>query len=312
MTLRIVFMGSPDFALPTLSALIENHTVVGVVTQPDRPAGRGRELKPPPVKKLALKHNLTVIQPKSLKDPEAIEQLRSWNPDMIVVAAFGQILRPNILEMPPYGCINVHASLLPRWRGAAPINAAILHGDNETGITIMKMDTGLDTGPIISQQAIPIQPEDTAGSLFSRLAQLGGSLLIDTLPDYVQGKLKPIPQNDDLHTYAPMLQRRDGELDFSEPAQVLERRVRAFNPWPGTSFRWNSQRIKIHRARIADVTSPGVGVFLTFKGFPAIGTSQGVLVLDELQPSGKRSMSGDTFLRGARHWESHHENGQKM
>jgi len=302
MKIRIVFMGSPDFALPTLTALIEHHNVIGVVTQPDRPAGRGRTLSSPPVKELALKHNIPLIQPKSLKSPEALEQLKGWNPELIVVAAFGQILRPEVLDLPPHGCLNVHASLLPRWRGAAPINAAILHGDLETGITIMKMDPGLDTGPIISQKAIPIGPDQTGGELFTRLADLGCELLIETLPAYLSGELPPQPQDDALHTYAPMLKRSDGELDFSQPALALARQVRAFNPWPGTSIPWNDRRLKIHRAQPVDVTSPGTGVFLIHEGLPAVGTAEGVLVLEEIQPPGKRKMSGDTFLRGARQW----------
>src|SRR5512143_4033407 len=174
---RIIFMGSPDFSLPTLRALAGHYELVGVVTQPDRAAGRGRELKPPPVKLLAQELAIPVIQPEKLKQPEALEQLRLWKPELIVVAAFGQILRKDVLELPHFGCINVHASLLPRWRGAAPINAAILHGDAETGITIMKMDPGMDTGPVIRRRAIPISPDDTAGTLSPKLAELGAELL---------------------------------------------------------------------------------------------------------------------------------------
>ena len=207
MDTRIVFMGSPDFALPTLQALVENFQVVGVVTQPDRPAGRGRDLKAPPVKALAHKLGLPIIQPQNLKDSQALEHLKGWNPDVIVVAAFGQILRPNVLNLPPHGCINVHASLLPRWRGAAPINAAILHGDEKTGITIMKMDEGLDTGPIINKAVITIAPDETAGSLFPKLAQLGGELLVKSLPDYLNGDLVPQPQDDSHATYIKMLKR---------------------------------------------------------------------------------------------------------
>jgi methionyl-tRNA formyltransferase len=302
MKIRIVFMGSPDFALPTLSALVEHHHIVGVVTQPDRPAGRGRTLKAPPVKQLALEHNLPLIQPQKLNDPTVLEQLESWAPQVIVVAAFGQILRPRVLDLPPHGCINVHASLLPRWRGAAPINAAILHGDMESGVTIMKMDPGLDTGPVISQKAIPIGPNETAGELFTRLANLGGDLLLETLPAYLRGDLVPQPQINSLHTYAPMLKRQDGELDFNHTAPDLARRVRAFNPWPGTSLAWNEKRIKVHLAHPENVTSPGAGVFLIHEGMPAIGTAEGLLVLDEIQPPGKRKLSGDSFLRGTRNW----------
>ncbi|MBC8496534.1 MAG: methionyl-tRNA formyltransferase [Chloroflexi bacterium] len=304
MDIRIVFMGSPDFSLPALRALAENYRVVGVVTQPDRPAGRGRELKIPPVKELAQELGLPIMQPTRLKAPQAIEQLKPWNPDLIVVAAFGQILRPGVLDLPQHGCINVHASLLPRWRGAAPINAAILHGDDKTGVTIMKMDPGLDTGPILSKSEISIQADETAGSLSPKLAQLGGDLLIETLPAYLSGEMTPQPQDDSLATYVRMLKRTDGELDFNEPAEALARRVRAFNPWPGTYLIWGDQRLKVHNAHALSATSPGVGVFTIQEGCPAVGASDGLLMLDEVQPSGKRSMPGDTFLRGARDWSS--------
>src|SRR5512133_3181424 len=185
----VVFMGSPDFSLPALRALSEAYDVVGVVTQPDRASGRGRELKAPPVKRLALELGIPVIQPEKLRQPGAMEQLRAWNPELIVVAAFGQLLRKDVLDLPRFGCINVHASLLPRWRGAAPINAAILHGDEQTGVTIMVMDVGLDTGPILSKRAIRLAPDETAGSAFEKLSQLGADLLIETLPDYISGKL---------------------------------------------------------------------------------------------------------------------------
>ncbi len=304
MDTRIVFMGSPDFALPTLRALVENYRVVGVVTQPDRPAGRGRELQPPPVKKLAQELSLPVMQPQRLKDPQAMEQLKAWAPDLIVVAAFGQILRPDTLDLPQHGCLNVHASLLPRWRGAAPINAAILHGDEQTGVTIMKMDPGLDTGPILSMSEIPIAPNETARSLSPKLAQLGADLLSETLPAYLRGELTPHPQDDARATYAPMLKRADGELDFNEAAEALARRVRAFDPWPGTYLKWGDQRLKVHRTRALSATSPGAGVFTIQEGFPAVGTSDGLLMLEEVQPSGKRAMPGDIFLRGARDWIS--------
>ena len=266
-------MGSPDFALSTLRALHENYTVVGVVTQPDRAAGRGRELKPPPVKTLALELDIPVIQPEKLRDPEAMEQLRAWSPDVIVVAAFGQILRQDVLDLPKFGCINVHASLLPRWRGAAPINAAILHGDEETGITIMKMDAGLDTGPILTQRSVRIQPDETAGSLFETLSQLGADLLLETLPGYISGEIKPSPQPEEGATYAPMLKKEDGLLDFSRPAEELERKVRAFNPWPGTYFDWDGGRLKVHKAHTAFVFTymfqpPGARTI--YDGLPAI------------------------------------------
>ena len=294
-------MGSPDFALSTLQALHQNYPVVGVVTQPDRPTGRGRELKPPPVKTLALDLGIPVIQPEKLRQSDAMEQLRAWSPDVIVVAAFGQILKQDILGLPRFGCINVHASLLPRWRGAAPINAAILHGDEETGITIMKMDAGLDTGPILSQRSVRIQPDETAGSLFGTLSTLGAELLLDTLPDYFSGEIKPRPQPGEGATYAPMLKKEEGLLDFSSPALVLERKVRAFNPWPGTFFEWYGGRLKVHRASV----SPGKkreGEQLVYDGLPAVGTSDGLLILEEVQPAGKKRMPGKSFLAGARNW----------
>jgi methionyl-tRNA formyltransferase len=294
-------MGSPDFALPTLKALAEQYEVVGVVTQPDRASGRGRELKPPPVKLLAQELNIPVIQPEKLRQPEAMEQLRAWHPDLIVVAAFGQILRKDVLDLPPHGSINVHASLLPRWRGAAPINAAILHGDEETGITIMKMDVGLDTGPILTQRSIRLTPEDTAGSVFEKLSQLGADLLIETLPDYLSGKIQPVPQPEEGSTYAPMLKKEEGQLDFTRPAEELERRVRAFNPWPGAFMDFDGTLLKIHRAHL-EAGTVEAGQKLIYRDQPAVGTADGLLILDEVQPAGKKTMSGKAFLAGARQW----------
>jgi methionyl-tRNA formyltransferase len=302
MSKRIVFMGSPEFSLPTLRALAEHYPVVGVVTQPDRPAGRGRELSPPPVKKLALQLGLPVIQPQRLIDPQAMPQLQEWSPDVIVVAAFGQILRQPVLDLPPYGCINVHGSLLPRWRGASPVQSAILHGDHETGITIMRMDPGVDTGPILNQRAIPILPTDTGGNLSERLALLGAELLLDTLPGYLRGELQPRDQENVGATYATMLKKEDGYLDFNKPAEQLERQVRAFNPWPGSFTTWDSQILKIHQSHAISEVSSQVGSKLVYGGLPAIACAPGLLVLDEVQPSGKRAMPGDVFLRGARGW----------
>lgn len=299
--LKVVFMGSPDFSLPSLRALADKYDVVGVVTQPDRASGRGRELKAPPVKTLALELGIPVIQPEKLRQPEAMEQLRAWNPDIIIVAAFGQILRKDVLELPRYGCINVHASLLPRWRGAAPINAAILHGDAETGVTIMQMDVGLDTGPMLSKRSIPLTRQDTAGSVFDRLSTLGADLLVETLPDYLSGKLTPSPQPEEGVTYAPMLKKEEGRLDFTHPAEELERRVRAFNPWPGVFMDFDGTLLKVHRARVraGDVA---VGQRLIDQDQPAIGAGGGLLILEEVQPAGKKAMSGKSFLAGARNW----------
>jgi methionyl-tRNA formyltransferase len=294
-------MGSPDFSLPTLRALAEVYKVVGVVTQPDRVSGRGRELRPPPVKPLAQELDIPVIQPEKLRQPEAMEQLRLWNPDLIVVAAFGQILKKDVLYWPRFGCINVHASLLPRWRGAAPINAAILHGDEETGITIIKMDVGLDTGPMLTQRSIPLTREDTAGSVFEKLSQLGADLLIETLPDYLSGKIEPVPQPEEGMTYAPMLKKEEGRLDFTHPADELERRVRAFHPWPGAFMDFDGTLLKIHRAHV-EKGDAEMGQRLMYGDQPAVGAGNGLLVLDEVQPAGKKSMSGKSFLAGARHW----------
>ena len=302
-------MGSPDFAVPALNALAASgrvkprpYNVIGVVTQPDRPAGRGRTLVPPAVKLAAQALGLPLIQPERLRTPEAMEQLRAWTPDMIVVAAFGQILRAEVLDLPRYGCINIHASLLPRWRGAAPIQAAILAGDAETGVTIIKMDAGVDTGPLLSQRSIPILPEDTAGSLFEKLSRLGAELLLETLPLYLSGEIQPQPQDDSQATYAPMLKKEDGLLDFNRPAEELARRVRAFDPWPGTYFEWKGARLKVLRARLSGEKSPGEGCRLIIEGRPALGTSNGLIILEEVQPAGKKSMPGKAFLAGARDW----------
>ena len=309
MQTRIVFMGSPDFALPTLRALANNYSVVGVVTQPDRPAGRGRTLSPPAVKIMADDLGLPVMQPKKLQEPGAMARLRQWEPNLIVVTAFGQILRAEVLELPTFGCINVHASLLPRWRGAAPIQAAILHGDPQTGVTIMKMDSGVDTGPLLSQRKIPILADETAGSLSPKLAQLGAELLIETLPSHLAGDLKPQPQSNEA-TYAPMLKKKDGQLDFTQTAEELEHKVRAFNPWPGTFMPWKGGQLKIHNSRAAGVngqqtaTPTDSGIHTIYEGFPAVVTGKGILVLDQVQPAGKKPMPGEVFLRGARDWLS--------
>ncbi len=302
---RIVFMGSPDFAVPALEALSTDFPVVGVVTQPDRPAGRGGVLKAPAVKGAALRLGLPIIQPEKLRHPEAMEALRTWAPDLIVVAAFGQILRPDVLDLPKYGCLNIHGSLLPRWRGAAPIQACIMAGDRETGITIMKMDPGVDTGPILARRYIPIAPDETAGTLFAKLAPLGANLLLETLPRYLSGELQPQPQPAEGITYAPMLKKEDGRLDFTRSAVELERQIRAMNPWPGASFEFNGVLVKVMRGRPDGGKSPGMGSRFNVEGFPAIGTGDGILILEEVQPAGRKTMPGKAFLAGARTWENH-------
>lgn len=304
MSKRVVFMGSPDFSLASLRLLAQHYQVVGVVTQPDRASGRGRELKAPPVKLLAQELNIPIIQPEKLRNPEAMQQLQAWNPDLIVVAAFGQILKKDVLELPPYGCINIHASLLPRWRGAAPINAAVLAGDEETGVTIMKMDVGLDTGPMLAMKTIRIKPDDTAGSLFEALATLGADLLIETLPAYMDGKLTPQPQPEDGATYAPMLKKEDGRLAFNQPALELERRIRAMNPWPGAWFEWDGNLLKVSRGIVGEAKGKAVGNRFIVDGRPAVQCADGVLILEEVLPPGKKIMSGKAFLSGTRNWES--------
>ncbi len=299
---RIVFMGSPAFAATVLKRLAENFHVVGVVTQPDKPAGRGQVLTPPPVKELADQLQIPVIQPNRMKEPAAVESLVNWKPDVIVVAAFGQILRQNVLDLPAFGCINVHASLLPRWRGAAPIQAAILNGDEKTGVTIMKMDAGVDTGAMLRQKAIEIDPADTAESLSARLAEVGAHLLIETLPGYLDGSIQPQPQDESAATRAPMIKKEDGLLDLNLPAVNLERKVRAFNPWPGAYLIWQGVIFKVLQAHIQGNSSLGAGSAGTDGKLPAVGTGSGLLVLDVVQPAGKKPMAGEVFLLGARNW----------
>jgi methionyl-tRNA formyltransferase len=307
MDIKVVFMGSPDFALGSLKALAAHYNVTGVVTQPDRPAGRGRTMTPPPIKVLADELGIETIQPQRLKEPEAQAKLLEWQPDLIVVAAFGQILRRNVLELPRYGCINVHASLLPRWRGAAPIQAAILAGDEASGVSIMQMDPGIDTGPWLAQKMEIIRPDDTAETLSQRLACLGADLLIETLPAYLEGKISPRPQDESRATYAGMIDKEAGKLDFQKSAEELSRSVRAYQPWPGTYTFIDGVMLKIHRAysccpeqKPAEATP--AGQTMVWDGLPAVQTQQGILVLDEVQPAGKKPMPGAGFLNGFRQW----------
>ncbi|MBT3189025.1 MAG: methionyl-tRNA formyltransferase [Anaerolineae bacterium] len=299
---RILFMGSPDFAAISLRALAQKFNVVGVLTQPDRRAGRGKKLVSPPVKILADELDIPVIQPYRIKDDIAMDELRRFAPDLIVVAAYGQILRPELLALPRYGCVNVHGSLLPRWRGAAPIQAAILAGDDEAGITIMLMDEGIDTGDMLSKRALPIADDDTAETLFNKLAPLGAELLVETLPKYISGEITSQLQPEEDATYAKMLKKADGELDFSKTAVELERQTRAFSPWPSSFFEWEGKRVKVHRAKVDGRKSPGIGSKLKVAGAPAIGTSEGILILVQIQPAGKKRMDGKSFLAGGRDW----------
>jgi methionyl-tRNA formyltransferase len=303
---RVVFMGTPDFAVPTLAALADASTVdvVGVVTQPDRRGGRGRRLMPSPVKRAALARDLPLFQSRSLRTAEAMAQLVTWGPDIIVVAAFGQILRQDVLELPPFGCLNVHASLLPRWRGAAPIPAAILAGDKVTGVTIMQMDVGLDTGPILAQREEPVESGDTWETLEPRLAQLGAELLVETLPPYLAGELSPQPQPAESITYAEQLSKDDGLIDWSRPAVELDRQIRAFHPWPGAFTTLRGERLKLVRAvplpGWRGDAPPGTVFALNGEAVVAVATGEGALRLEEVQLAGRRSMDISSFLCGQR------------
>jgi methionyl-tRNA formyltransferase len=299
--IRITFMGTPDFAVPGLQALLDAYNVVGVVTQPDRPAGRGRRLQPPPVKVLAEAAGVPVYQPRSLRSEEAAGPLRAWQPDLIVVAAYGQILRPHVLELPPYGCLNVHASLLPRWRGASPIQHALLAGDSETGVTLMKMDTGMDTGPVYVQESVAVAPADTAATLHDRLALLGGELLSKHLDAIVNGRLPPVPQDDSQATYAPLIRKEDGRLDWHQSAEQLARRVRALTPWPGAFTIWQGKILKIIEARATgpmDLPAGRPGEVIGSTETAVVLTAEGGLQLEVLQLEGKRPVVVAEFLRG--------------
>jgi methionyl-tRNA formyltransferase len=291
-------MGSPDFAAQILSGLATKYPIVGVFTQPDRESGRGKILTPPPVKATAIELNIPVYQPQKLKSPEAFADLAALEPDVIVVAAYGQILRQNVLDLPKFGCLNVHASYLPRWRGAAPIQAAILAGDEYSGVSIMKMDAGIDTGPLLAQENAAINAQETAKTLENKLAKLGSDLLLRTLPQYLDGKIAPKPQTIDGSTYASMLTKQEGLLDFTRPAVELERKIRAYDDWPGTYILVNGQMLKIRKSRVIESQGLVSSKRGSVEGFPVVDTADGTLVLIEVQPAGKKWMSGVDFLRG--------------
>jgi methionyl-tRNA formyltransferase len=300
---RVIFMGTPNFAVPALKKLHRAYQVVAVVTQPDRRGGRGRKLIASPVKQAAEAMNLPVLQPKTLRAPEVVEQLRAMTPDVIIVAAFGQILRANVLTLPPRGCLNIHASLLPRWRGAAPIAAAIRAGDTETGITLMKMDEGLDTGPMLAKRAIPITAQDTTASLTETLAHLGAELLAETLPGWLAGNITPTPQDDSLATLAPRIKKEEGLIDWGQSAIEIERHIRAFDPWPGAYTNWQGQPLKVLSAEVSthagqggDSLKPGT-VFSSGKAV-AVATGQSALILHHIQLAGKRAISAADFING--------------
>ena len=300
---RAVFFGTPEFAVPCLDALVEVANVCAVVCQPDRPAGRGRKLRPPPVKERALSLGLEVHQPVKVRTSAWAEQVRGFGADVALVVAYGRILTRSVLEGPRLGCVNVHASLLPRWRGAAPIQHAITAGDTETGVCLMQMDEGMDTGPVLSFRRTPIDTDEAAETVSSRLMAMGAELVRDELPRFVAGELSATPQDDRVATLAPLLTKQDGALDFRQSATAVHNRVRGMRPWPGSFLTVDGQRIKIHASRVLEgpnaSAEPGVVVAAGKTGID-VSCSDGLIRFLELQPEGKRRMTAQEFLAGYR------------
>ncbi|WP_089967613.1 methionyl-tRNA formyltransferase [Lihuaxuella thermophila] len=294
-------MGTPDFAVPSLEALVaENYHVVGVVTQPDRPKGRKKELTSPPVKVAAEQHHIPVFQPVKLRDPEAVQTVLGLKPDLIVTAAYGQILPEEILKAPRFGCINVHASLLPKYRGGAPIHRAIMEGEKETGVTIMYMVKALDAGDMIAQRAVPITERDHVGSMHDKLSRVGADLLKEVLPRLIRGEIQAVPQDESQATYAPNIRREDEKMDWTRPAEELARQVRGLHPWPVAFTLWKGKPFKIWWAEPSGEPaekSPGTVKRVAEDGI-AVATGEGTLILKEVQPSGKKRMSVEEFVRG--------------
>ena len=304
-SLRIIFAGTPDFAAISLSALIQSeHQVVAVYTQPDRPAGRGRKLRASPVKEVALENDIPVFQPDNLKDVKAQDVLRSFDADVMVVAAYGLILPQNVLDIPRLGCLNIHASLLPRWRGAAPIQRAIAAGDKESGITIMQMNAGLDTGDILQRSPCPINDEDSGGSLHDRLAEMGAKAILETLHNLGSDKTKPLKQDDALATYAHKLDKKEAQINWQTSAIEIERLIRAFNPWPVAYTQFDDKTLRIWQAQVlaldanskADIR-PGTVISCDKKGID-ISCGEGALRILNLQPSGSKAMDIAAFMNG--------------
>lgn len=306
--MKVVYMGTPDFAVPPLRALVKaGYEVVGVVTQPDKPKGRSKTLLPPPVKEEALKYNIPVYQPLKVREPEFMETLKSLAPDVIVVAAFGQIIPKAILDLPEFGCLNIHASLLPKYRGAAPIQQAVINGDKEAGVTIMKMGTGLDTGDMISRASVLLAEDETGGSLFDRLSELGAELLVKTLPSVFDGTAVYEPQPEESPTpYAGMITKQMGLLDFQKDAETLERLIRGLNPWPSAYTYLNGKTLKIWKAAVensgSEPENPGTIIKADKDGIHVV-CGQDILILQEVQLEGKKRMDAAAFLRGC-HVES--------
>ncbi len=307
--MRIVFMGSPDFAIPPLELLLLNgHEVAAVYTRTDKPAGRGMVPVAPPVKSAALSWNLPVVQVPGLKNPGAVEQLAGFKPEAIVVAAYGRILPQEVLDIPCYGCLNIHPSLLPKYRGASPVTAAILAGDEFAGVSVMRLDAGMDTGPVFSRARIPVMPWDTTGSLAPKLVQIGARMLLEILAQLPRGKVFPEPQNDAEASYTAGITKEEGKIDWKLPAAEIWRRVRAYQPWPGAYTFWQGKQIKIIEAvPLTDGTPFEAGRVITLppdrislKGAFGVGTGEGVLAVTKVQIEGKRAMSADEFIRGQR------------
>lgn len=299
--LRIVFMGSPAFAVPSLERLLaDGHAIALVVTQPDRPAGRGQNLCPPPVKVAAARHGLAVLQPERLSQPDVLPALGAEQPDVVAVAAFGQFLPKAVRELPSLGCVNVHASLLPKYRGAAPIAWALIRGETQTGVTIMRITAGMDAGPVLLQRSLPIGPEEDAGTVHDRLADLGASALSDALTMLTRGEGVWVPQDDALATLAPKLRDEDCRLKLAGAPAAFVNRVRGLTPAPGAYLLWGGQRLKVSRARAAADRGPS-GTILKLDGQAIVcGTGTGSVALLDVQPEGKRRMTGAEFARGQR------------
>lgn len=299
--MRVIFMGTPDFSVGTLEALIQaGHQVVLAVTQPDKPRGRGGKRQFPPVKETALEHGIPVFQPRKVREPENIEELKKYQADVIVVVAFGQILPREILELTPYGCINVHASLLPSYRGAAPIQWAVINGEAVSGVTTMQMDEGLDTGDMLLKTEVPLEPEETGGSLHDKLAAAGASLCVRTLKALEEGTVTPKKQGESPTAYASMLKKEMGEIRWEEPAISIERLIRGLNPWPSAYTGWQDKTMKIWEAEVLEEDSgqePGTVVRVDKDGF-LVQTGKGLLKVTALQIPGKKRMEADAFLRG--------------
>ena len=299
--MRVIFMGTPDFAVPSLEALLTKHEVVLVVTQPDKPKGRGKKMVPTPVKACALEHGIPVLQPEKVKEPEFVEQLRSYEPDLIAVTAFGQILSEPILEMPKYGCINVHGSLLPKYRGAAPMQWSIIDGEKVTGITTMYMAKGLDSGDMLLKAEVEITDEDTFATIHDKMAVTGANLLLDTLDQLEAGTLERIPQDHDAATYAPMITKETGHIDWSKNRQDIINLIRGLNPVPAAYTIYEEEVLKIFGAVVSDVQADGAAngeiVAVVKKGF-VVKYGDGCLLITEVQARGGKRMMTDAYLRG--------------